>query len=50
MTDHQQPPDMNNPKAAAKAAAAYAKATRPWYKKKRFMIPVAVVIIAALGS
>lgn len=44
----------DNPKAAAKAAKAYAKATRPWYKKKRFIIPVAlialIVLVAALGG
>lgn len=28
-----------NAKAEAKAAKAYAKATRPWYKKKRFILP-----------
>lgn len=42
-----------NPKAAAKAAKAYAKATRPWFKKKRFIIPIAVVVVViaiAVGS
>lgn len=43
-----------DPKAAAKAAKAYAKATRPWYKKKRFVIPIGlvglVVIFSALGG
>lgn len=47
-------PNMQNPKAAAKAAKAYAKATRPWYKKKRFIIPAAlvvlIIIIAASSS
>jgi hypothetical protein len=39
-----------NPKAAAKAAKAYAKATRPWYQKKRFIIPLAFVALAVIGS
>jgi hypothetical protein len=44
----------DNPKAHAKAAKAYAKAERPWYKKKRFIIPLALaallVIIAATSG
>lgn len=39
-----------NPKAAAKAAQAYAKATRPWYKKKRFVIPGAILVIGGIAS
>lgn len=39
-----------NPKAAAKAAKAYAKASRPAYKKKRFIIPAAVAAIAIASS
>lgn len=39
-----------NPKAAAKAAKAYAKATRPWFKKKRFIIPAALVGLMVIGS
>ncbi len=39
-----------NPKAAAKAAKAYAKASRPAYKKKRFMVPAAIVAIAIASS
>ena len=42
--------DPNNPKAAAKAAKAYAKATRPWYKKKRFLLPIALVVIIAISQ
>ncbi|MFS0886436.1 hypothetical protein [Aeromicrobium sp. 179-A 4D2 NHS] len=48
-----QPPfnDPNtNPKAAAAAAKAYAKATRPWFKKKRFVIPLALVALTIVGS
>ena len=38
-----------NPKAAAKAAKAYAKASRPWFKKKRWLLAgVALVVIIAL--
>lgn len=43
----------SNPRAEHKAAKAYAKATRPWYKKKRWIIAIVVVIIiiaAAAGS
>jgi hypothetical protein len=43
-----QPP--SNPKADAKAAKAYAKAMRPWYKKKRFILPLGLVILAVLAS
>lgn len=39
----QQPPE--NPRAAAKAAKAYAKANRPWYRKKRW---IAAIIIGVL--
>jgi hypothetical protein len=35
-------------KAQAKAAKAYAKAQRPWFKKKRFIIPLAIVAIAVM--
>ena len=41
-------------RADAKAEKAYAKASRPWYKKKRFIIPIALVvligIVAAVGG
>jgi hypothetical protein len=40
-------------KAQAKAAKAYAKAQRPFYKKKRFIIPggfVALMVIIAMSS
>lgn len=37
-------------KAQAKAAKAYAKATRPWFKKKRIVLPLGVVAIAAMAS
>lgn len=48
MTDHREA------KAEAKAAKARAKAVRPWFKKKRFVLPlgfvVLMVIIAAAGG
>lgn len=38
-------------KARAKGEKAYAKASRPWYKKKRFIIPgVFLVIIIAVSA
>lgn len=52
-TTQQQPgwqQQMTDPKAAAKAAKAYAKATRPWYKKKRFMGPLALVAVVAIAA
>jgi len=39
-----------DPRAAAAAAKAYAKATRPWFKKKRFIIPIAVVVLLGIGG
>jgi hypothetical protein len=40
----QGPPVRTNPKADAKADKAYAKAMRPWYKKKRFILPAGFVL------
>lgn len=43
----------SDPKAEAKAAKAYAKAQRPWYKKKRWIfsgVIVAIIVIASLSS
>lgn len=40
----------DNPKAAAKAAKAYAKASRPWYKKKRFIIPIVLVVLIVIAT
>ena len=39
-----------DPKATAKAAKAYAKAMRPWYKKKRFLVPIGFVAIVGMSS
>jgi hypothetical protein len=44
-TEGQPPID---PRAAAAAQKAYAKATRPWFKKKRFIIPIALVVLFAI--
>lgn len=37
-------------KAQAKAARAHAKALRPWFKKKRFLIPLVLVVIVILAA
>ena len=39
-----------DPKAQAKADKAYAKATRPWFKKKRFILLGVIVAIVAFTS
>ncbi|MGH8939412.1 MAG: DUF4352 domain-containing protein, partial [Actinomycetes bacterium] len=46
----QAPQDYKNAKAEAKAAKAYAKAQRPWFKKKRFVLPLAIIAIIAVVS
>jgi len=51
----QTPPDPpRDPKAELKAAKAYAKASRPWYKKKRFialgLFGLLIVISVAAGG
>lgn len=45
-------PAEGNKKADRKAAKAYAKATRPWYQKKRFWLlaVVAVFVVAAVAG
>jgi hypothetical protein len=45
----QQNPYGSDPKATAKAAKAYAKASRPWYKKKRWIALIAVVLIIIIA-
>lgn len=35
-------------RARAKADKAYAKATRPWFKKKRFIIPILLILIIVI--
>jgi len=37
-------------RANAKAAKAHAKALRPWWKRKRVLIPAGLVALGALGS
>jgi hypothetical protein len=47
--DYQQPPlTAQQARARAKAAKAEAKALRPWYKKKRFIIPLVLVALFVL--
>lgn len=42
--------DPKEAKAQAKAQKAHAKALRPWYKKKRFMIPLVLVVIFGIAA
>lgn len=42
--------DYKDAKAQAKAAKAYAKAQRPWFKKKRFILPIALIAIIAIAA
>lgn len=44
------PAPQYDPKAQAAAAKAYAKAQRPWFKKKRFIIPGVIVLLIIIGS
>jgi hypothetical protein len=37
-------------KAEAEAAKARAKALRPWFQKKRFIVPLGLVVLIALSS
>lgn len=45
-----QPQWGQDPKAAAKAQKVYAKASRPLYKKKRLLIPAALLVIAGCSA
>jgi hypothetical protein len=45
-----QPQVRGDARAEAKAAKAYAKAQRPWYKKKRFIIPIALIVLIGIGA
>jgi len=38
-----------DPKAQAKADKAYAKAMRPWYKKKRYIIGLGLLLLIVIG-
>lgn len=52
MSDQAPPPpppeDRRSAKADAKAAKARAKAMRPWYRKKRFILPLGLVVLVVL--
>jgi len=56
VTQLPQPPfaDPRAAKAAAAAEKAYRKAQRPWFKKKRFILPIAffvlLILLVSLGS
>lgn len=43
-------PNQRDAKAEAKAAKAYAKAQRPWYKKKRWIISLGLLLIIVAAS
>ena len=43
-----QPRDPRDARAQAKADKAYAKARRPWYKKKRFILPLALIVLIVI--
>lgn len=49
-TTGEQPGGSDNPKADRAAAKAYAKAQRPFWKKKRVIIPAAFVGLAIFGT
>jgi hypothetical protein len=44
------PAQPRNPKAELKAAKAYAKANRPWYKKKRWIGAIIILVIIVIAS
>lgn len=50
MSDQFAPPPPHDPRAQAAADKAYAKAQRPWYKKKRYIIPLALVVLIVITS
>ena len=45
---NQPPLDPRDARARAKADKAYAKARRPWYKKKRFILPLALLVLIVI--
>ena len=47
---NQPPRDPREARAQAKADKAYAKARRPWYKKKRFILPLVLVALIVIIS
>jgi hypothetical protein len=42
-------PSYKDAKAQAKAAKAYAKAQRPFYRKKRFIVPAALIAVVVIA-
>jgi hypothetical protein len=49
MSQSNDPGNYASSKADAKAAKARAKAMRPWFKKKRFLLPLALLVIIGLS-
>ncbi|UWX97755.1 DUF4352 domain-containing protein [Arthrobacter zhaoxinii] len=47
---NQPPQNPRDARAQAKADKAYAKARRPWYKKKRFILPLALIVLIVIIS
>ena len=50
LTPQSGPASTSNPKAEAKAAKAYAKASRKWYQKKRWWLVAVVFVIVAASA
>lgn len=51
MTENQTIPDAKRDgKAQAAAEKAYRKASRPWFKKKRFILPLVLLVIVIITS
>lgn len=48
--DRPGPIDARDARARAKADKAYAKASRPWFKKKRVILPAALLALIVLAS
>jgi hypothetical protein len=46
----QEPPNRRDAKADAKAAKAYYKAQRPWYKKKRWILALGLILLIAVTA
>jgi hypothetical protein len=46
----QQPPSRRDAKADAKAAKAHTKALRPWYKKKRWILSLGLILLIGIAS
>jgi uncharacterized protein DUF4352 len=44
------PPPGYDPRAQAKADKAYRKAMRPWYQKKRFLVPLVLLALVFVSS